>query len=105
VPENVLADIQDALIKTITAEPIEKQIKAAKKEGDIDGYTAIQQAQSALEKNIITVEQFDIIMQAEEARKKVIAVDDFLSEELERTVSNITTVENMSNYANTGTTS
>ncbi len=84
VPENVLADVQDALIKSIAAEPIEKQIKAAKKEGLINGYTSLEQAQSALEKNAITVEQFDIVIQAEEARKKVIAVDDFSSEELER---------------------
>lgn len=82
--ENVMADVQDALIKTITSDPIEKIIKAAKKEGGISGYTAFEQAQSALEKKIISVEQFDILIQAEAARMKVIAVDDFSNEELLR---------------------
>ncbi len=82
VPENVLADIQDALVKTIAADPIEKIIKTAKKDATISGYTAEEQAQSALEKNIISAEDFQLLMQAEEARKKVIAVDDFSNEEL-----------------------
>jgi acyl-CoA dehydrogenase len=84
VPENVMGDIQDALIKTIASDPIEKAIKAAKKEGSIEGYTIVEQAQAALEKKIITVEQFDLFIQAEEARMKVIAVDDFSNEELLR---------------------
>ena len=82
VKENVLAEVQDALIKTITSEPIEKLIKTAKKDGIIIGYTLIEQAQSALEHNVITREQFEIFMQADVARKKVIAVDDFTNEEL-----------------------
>ncbi|RDI46044.1 acyl-CoA dehydrogenase [Aquicella lusitana] len=86
VKENVLADIQDALIKTIAAEPIEKLIKTAKQDEAVHGYTLFEQAQSALERKIITVEQFDIFMQAEEARKKVIAVDDFLTEDLARNI-------------------
>lgn len=86
VKENVLADVQDAFIKTIASEPIDKLIKTAYKEGSITGYTIVEQAQCALDKNIISVEQFDIFMQAEEARKKVIAVDDFTSEELRRNV-------------------
>ncbi len=98
VPENVLADVQDALIKTISAEPIEKEIRSAKKEGLIEGYTNIEQAQSALEKKIINVEQFDIVIQAEEARKKVIAVDDFTSEELERVVTNSVIHDSVSKF-------
>lgn len=86
VKENVLADVQDALIKTIASEPIDKLIKTAYKEGLVSGYTLVEQAQSALEKNVISVEQFDIFMQAEEARKKVIAVDDFTSEQLMRNI-------------------
>lgn len=84
VKENVLAEVQDALIKTIASEPIEKIIKAAKKEDQIKGYDLIQQAQDALEKNIITAEQYDIFIQADQARKKVIAVDDFASSDLAR---------------------
>jgi acyl-CoA dehydrogenase len=81
---NVLADIQDALLKTIQAEPIEKQIKAAKKQGLIKGHAEEEQAQSALENKIISLGEFDIYMQAIAARNKVIAVDDFSQEELAR---------------------
>jgi acyl-CoA dehydrogenase len=60
--ENVLADVQDALIKTIAAEPIEKIIRSAKHDSQVDGYTWIEQIQSALTNKIISVEQFDIAM-------------------------------------------
>lgn len=80
--ENVYADVQDALLKTIAAEPVEKIIVSAKKDGTITGFTAGEQAQSALDMHIISAEQFDIFMQADIARKKVIAVDDFSNEQL-----------------------
>lgn len=86
VKENLIADVQDALIKTIAAEAIEKTIKTAKKEDKISGYDLIQQAQSALEHNVISVEQFDIFMQAVDARKKVIGVDDFITADLAHNV-------------------
>jgi acyl-CoA dehydrogenase len=81
---HVLLDVQDALIKTIAAEPIDKMVKQAKKEGKVAGYTRLEHTQDALDKNIITMQEFDICMQAHEARKKVIAVDDFTNEELMR---------------------
>lgn len=84
VAGNVLADVQDALVKTIAAESVEKAIKAAKSDDLIAGHTQVEQAQSALDKKIITVEAFDKFMQAVEARKKVIAVDDFSNQELVR---------------------
>lgn len=84
VPENLMQDMQDALIKTIAAEPLEKTIRAAKKEGAIKGYTAVEQMQSALDMGVVNLEQFDILMRAHEARMKVIAVDDFSNEELLR---------------------
>lgn len=86
IKENIVADVQDALLKTIAAEPVDKLIHNANRDGLIEGYTIRDQAQNALEKKIITVEQFDIFMQADEARKKIIAVDDFSSEDLARTV-------------------
>jgi hypothetical protein len=48
----------------------------------ISGYNFYELAQSALDKKIISVEQFDIVMRAEAARKKVINVDDFAADEL-----------------------
>lgn len=94
-PGNAIAEIQDALVKTIATEGIEKTIKAAKKEGTISGYTAMEHAQSALKNKVITQNEFDLFVQADEARKKVIAVDDFTNEELAR----VMTVEY--SYANT----
>ncbi len=82
VPENVLGDIQDALLKTIEAEEIDKLIRTAKKENRINGYTFVDCAQAALDQHFISMEDFDKVMQAEEARKKIIAVDDFSSQEL-----------------------
>lgn len=82
--KNVLADIQDALLKSINAEPIEKILIAAKKDKTIVGHTPAELTQSALDKNIISLEQFDILTQAHEATKKVIDVDDFTNDELAR---------------------
>jgi acyl-CoA dehydrogenase len=84
---NVYADIQDALVKTIASEPIEKLIATAKKDGTITGFDAIEQAQSALENKVISQEQYTIFIEAESARKKVISVDDFSNEELVRVTS------------------
>jgi acyl-CoA dehydrogenase len=81
-PDNKMAQIQEALVKSIAAEPIEKLIRAAKKEGNISGYTLAEQARSACEKKVINEEELSVFMQADEARKKVIAVDDFSNEEL-----------------------
>lgn len=81
---NVLADIQDALIKTIAAEPIEKIIKDEKNAKHISGHHLLEQAQAALNANIISTEQFDMVMQAEAARRKIISVDDFAVEEFSK---------------------
>lgn len=86
VKENVMAEVQDAFIKTIASEPIEKVIRSAKRDGVISGYTMLEQAHSALDKKVITTEELNIYLQAEEARQKVIAVDDFTTEELARNV-------------------
>ncbi len=80
----LMQTIQDALLKTITADPIEKLIKSMRVNDQLDGYTPIEILQSALDKKLITIEQFDIVMQADAARKKVIDVDDFNPEDLIR---------------------
>ncbi|HVE44421.1 MAG TPA: acyl-CoA dehydrogenase [Gammaproteobacteria bacterium] len=82
VPQNSLADVQDALLKVIASEPIEKIIRAAVKEEKITGYTLREQAQAAFDTNIISHEQFHLYLAADEARSKVIAVDDFDPDEL-----------------------
>lgn len=79
----VVQEIQDALLKTIAAEPIEKIIQKAKHEKSIIGYTLQEQVESAFKNNIINQEQRELVIEAEKARLKVIAVDDFSNEELQ----------------------
>ncbi len=78
-PSNVLALIEDALIKVIEAEPLEKIVKKAVKEQKIpnDILTLIEQATIACQQKIITDDQLKKIIAAEKARNLVIAVDDF----------------------------
>lgn len=77
VNENRMADVQDALLKTIEAEPVEKLIRTAKKEGKLSGYTSLEQAASARDNQVITPDQYNALILAHAARMRVIAVDDF----------------------------
>ena len=79
---NPLADLADALIKVIAAEPIEKNLRYSQREGKITGQTITEQAQAGLEKQLISQTEFAIIIAAEAARGKIIAVDDFAPGEL-----------------------
>lgn len=83
---NYLAEVQDALLKSIAAEPIEKMIKIGIQDGVVEGHSMHDYAVSALNKKLITDEQFDLYLQAEAARNIIIAVDDFSPEELARSV-------------------
>lgn len=84
---NALSDLEDALVKTIAAEPIDKLISDAVKNKTIQGYTFTEQAQCAFDENVITADQYESCMQADAARRKVIAVDDFAPDELSRAAS------------------
>lgn len=76
-PNNVLALLDDALMKTIQSEALEKAVKSAHKEGTIEGENLIEQAKFACQKNIITEQELELLLDADQARKKVIDVDDF----------------------------
>jgi acyl-CoA dehydrogenase len=77
-----LNDLETALMKTIEMEPIDKMIKSAAKAGEIQGYTLDELAKAALAKGLITNAQYAMFVDADEARMKVIAVDDFSNKEL-----------------------
>lgn len=81
---NLMWVVQDAFLKTIAAEPVDKIIKAAKKDGKIEGFTSLDFAKDALNKNIISDAEYQIFTDAHTARMKVINVDDFSSEDLAR---------------------
>lgn len=80
--DNIIAQLEDGLLKSVVAEPIEKIIKSAKQKDLVKGHTMPEMAQCALAEGVISQQQFDVVLQAELARQKVIAVDDFTSEEL-----------------------
>lgn len=86
VPGNMLSLLEDALLKSVEAEPIEKIIKSAIQDRLIRGSSIAEQAKSAFAQNVISKEQLDIVLKAEEARLKVIAVDDFANEDLARVI-------------------
>lgn len=82
---NMMSLLEDALIKSIAAEPVEKSLKMARQEKRIQGKTMDELANAAFSQQLISKEQLDIVLQAEAARSEVIAVDDFSSEDLART--------------------
>ncbi len=84
VPGNMPALLQDALLKTLAAEPVEKSLKVAVGEGVLESGNMSTLAKQAFAKQIITQEQLDLVLQSEEARQLVIAVDDFSPNELSR---------------------
>lgn len=79
---NMAALLEDALIKTVAAEPIEKTLRAAVSEKRLEHGNIVTLARQAFTEQIITQDQLEIVLQSEEARQKVIAVDDFASEDL-----------------------
>ncbi len=86
VPNNMMALLEKALIKSIDAEPIEKIIRSAVQDKTIRGSSMDEQAKEAYARQIISKEQLDTVLDAEAARRLVIAVDDFSTEEMARVV-------------------
>jgi acyl-CoA dehydrogenase len=80
--DDVLSTIEDALTKAIAADPIDKIIKDAKHAAQINGRDYSELAQAALNKKLISAEEFNIAMKADAARRAIIAVDDYSPEEL-----------------------
>lgn len=79
---NMMAYLQDALVKAIAAEPIEKIVRTAQLDGVVDAETLILQAKACVEKNLISEDQYQVVLESETSRAKVIAVDDFSPDEL-----------------------
>lgn len=74
--------MEEALPKVIQAEPLERKLLKALRQGEIEGMTWDQQLQHAVEKGILTSKEGDILRHARELVKEIIAVDDFDAEEL-----------------------
>lgn len=81
---NYVAELELAFAKIIQAEPLEKLIRKAVQAGSLEGFDFKEQALHAMEAGLITVEQLQLLTEAESARQQVIAVDDFEAGELVR---------------------
>ncbi|MES2217019.1 MAG: acyl-CoA dehydrogenase [Pseudomonadota bacterium] len=83
---NPVATVQEALVKSILSEPVEKILQQAVRDKLISGMTLTELASAAFKQLIISKDQLNLVVQAERARHIVIAVDDFSNEELARVI-------------------
>jgi acyl-CoA dehydrogenase len=80
IPTNTdepLGRLEDALVRVIAAEPVEKKVRDAAKEKRIPVGNDERMLQAALQACIITTAEADIVLSANAARREVIRVDDF----------------------------
>ena len=85
---NVLAEMEQAFLLIINCQDLEIKISKAVKKGLLNSLTLLEQIDEALEKALITTDEAKQLKNAETARQKVIAVDDFSTEELLNNISN-----------------
>jgi acyl-CoA dehydrogenase len=74
--------MERALPKVIHAEPLERKLLKALKQGELSGITWDEQLKSALEKSILTRDEVEILIEVRELVSEIIAVDDFDTEDL-----------------------
>jgi len=74
--------MERALPQVIRAEPLERKLVKALKQGEIKGITWDEQVRSAIEKHVLTREEADILVRVRELVEEIIAVDDFDAEDL-----------------------
>lgn len=80
---NPVGNIEEVLRKVINSEEIEQKVHQAFHEKKIMGYTFEQKVSDCVLKNIITAFEADKVLEAHQAKKEILAVDDFAPEELE----------------------
>ena len=68
--------------QVIHAEPLERRLLKALRQGEIGGITWDEQVRDALDKSILTREEVDILVHVRDLVSEIIAVDDFETEEL-----------------------
>jgi acyl-CoA dehydrogenase len=74
--------MERALPKVIQAEPLERKLLKAVKNGDVKGITWEEQVKHAIAKSVLTKEEADILVRVRELVMEIIAVDDFDVEDL-----------------------
>ncbi len=81
-PEGPISMLELALPKVIAAEPIERKLRDAIKAGQIRGRDAGEWIAAGVKAGVIDQDEADTVLAANEARDKVVQVDDFTPEEL-----------------------
>ncbi len=81
-PEGPIHLLEDALPKVIAAEPLERKVRQAVKNGEVSGRDIDAQLVDAVSKSVISKGEAETIRNANAARDKVVRVDDFTPEEL-----------------------
>jgi acyl-CoA dehydrogenase len=82
-PSNPVGYIEGVLKKVIATEELEKNLHQAVQQKKVHGYTFQQKVSDAVMKKIITQFEAEQLLDTYQARKEVLAVDDFAPEELE----------------------
>jgi acyl-CoA dehydrogenase len=77
--EEPLGRLEDALRKVIAAEPVEKKLKEAIKDGLLKGGKDAEVLEAGIALGIITGDEANSLFLSWEARQEVIRVDDFPS--------------------------
>jgi len=72
-----LGRLEDAVVKVIRAEPVEKRVRDAVRAGRLTAGSEERQLEEGLTAGIITAAEAEIVRQATAARREVIRVDDF----------------------------
>ncbi len=75
--------MEEALPQVINAEPLERKLLKALKNGEISGITWEEQLKDAIAHSVVTVEEADILIQVRELVMEIIAVDEFDLEEIQ----------------------
>ena len=83
-PRDVTGVLEDALVKVVAAEEIETRFIRSIKKGIVDRRLDRDAIADAVEAGIITSEEAVVLRTADQATDRVIRVDDFSSEELQR---------------------
>ena len=84
---NVIEAMNKVLVKVIDTEPLERRILKAVKSGQIDEIDPRAQLQQALEMEIISKKEFNLLQKVREEVAEIIAVDDFPHEAFDRTLA------------------
>ena len=78
-----LGMMEKALPQVIHAEPLERKLLKALKNGEIKGITWEEQLQDAIIRSVVTAEEADILVHVRALVMEIIAVDEFDLEEIQ----------------------